>query len=53
MQGSKAVPELPGYLIHGKIGLQQAPIAQWIERYPPEVEARVRVAVGVLECVII
>ena len=25
-----------------------APIAQWIERYPPEVETCVRVAVGVL-----
>ena len=27
--------------------LQNAPIAQWIERCPPEAEARVRVAVGV------
>lgn len=26
-----------------------APIAQWIERCPPEAEARVRVAVGVQE----
>ena len=28
--------------------LTHAPIAQRIERYPPEVETRVRVAVGVL-----
>jgi hypothetical protein len=28
---------------------QNAPIAQWIERYPPEVETCVRVAVGVHE----
>jgi hypothetical protein len=34
---------------HGKIGLALAPIAQRIERCPPEAEACVRVAVGVLE----
>ena len=31
---------------YGKIRAQTAPIAQWIERCPPEAKTRVRVAVG-------
>ena len=39
-------PRQVGYLADGA----PAPIAQWIERCPPEAKTRVRVAVGVPKC---